>query len=380
MPRAKIGKVLVTGGLGFIGSWTVDKLIERDYEVIALDNLTYQVHRGIMPKYANSKAKHIKGDIRDRELIKEIIKDVEGIIHLAALVGVGQSMYKIADYVDVNVKGTAVLLDVLVNEENHVRKLVVASSMSIYGEGKYYCEKCQAYIFPDLRSEEQLRKKIWEQLCPQCGNTLNPVPTDENKPPKPTSIYAQTKYYQEQMSLLIGKTYGIPTIALRYFNVYGPRQSLANPYTGVCAIFLSRILNNKPPVIFEDGEQTRDFIYVEDVAEANVVALEAGANAYYEVFNVGTGKPTSIKRIAQELVKAVKAGVKVDIIGKARKGDIRHCYADITKAEKMLSWKPKTSLEQGLSVLAKWAIENRWGAVDLFEKAYKELIDKGLLI
>ena len=380
MPRAKISRVLVTGGLGFIGSWTVDKLVERDYEVTVLDNLTYQVHRGTMPKYANPKAKYIIGDIRNRELLKEIIKDAEGIIHLAALVGVGQSMYKIADYVDVNVKGTATLLDVLVNEENQVKKLVVASSMSIYGEGKYYCEKCRTYIYPDLRPEEQLRKRIWEQLCPQCGNTLKPVPTDENKPPKPASIYAQTKYYQEQMSLLIGKTYGIPTIALRYFNVYGPRQSLANPYTGVCAIFLSRILNNKPPVIFEDGEQTRDFIYVEDVAEANIAALEAGANAHYDVFNIGTGKPTSIKSIAQELIKAVKAEVKIEIIGKARKGDIRHCYADINKAIEKLDWKPRTSLEQGLSILAKWAIENKWGAVDLFEKAYKELIDKGLLI
>ena len=188
MPRARIEKVLVTRRLGFIGSWTVDKLIERDYEAVVLDNLTYQVHRGTMPKYANSKAKHIKGDIRDRELIKEIIKDVEGIIHLAALVGVGQSMYKIADYVNVNVKGTAVLLDVLVNEENQVRKLVVASSMSIYGEGKYYCEKCQAYIFPDLRSEEQLRKKIWEQLCSQCGSMLKLAPADESKSPKSTFI------------------------------------------------------------------------------------------------------------------------------------------------------------------------------------------------
>ena len=254
MKAKHIGKILVTGGAGFIGSHTVDLLIKHGYQVTIIDNLEPQVHGKQKPDYINKDADFIQHDIQDRNFLSEVISEVDAIIHLAALVGVGQSMYQIERYINTNTKATATLLDILAKQEHNIRKLVVASSMSVYGEGKYYCQKCAAEAYPNLRPEEQLRKQHWDQKCPNCRSTLNPLPTDENKPLMPTSIYAQSKRHQEEMCLLTGKTYDIPTVALRYFNVYGSRQSLSNPYTGACAIFTSRILNNKPPYIFEDGK------------------------------------------------------------------------------------------------------------------------------
>ncbi|MEM3829246.1 MAG: NAD-dependent epimerase/dehydratase family protein, partial [Conexivisphaerales archaeon] len=287
MKGKNIEKVLVTGGAGFIGSHVVDLLIEKDYEVKILDNLEPQVHgiEGKLPSYLNENVTLITGDTRNREDLVKSLEDVDAVIHLAAAVGVGQSMYQISKYVSYNTLGTANLLDVVVNERNNVKKIIVASSMSIYGEGKYYCERC-GYVYPKLRDEEQLNKKEWEPKCPICKHEITPVPTDEDKPLNPTSIYAQTKRHQEEMVLLIGRTYGIPSVALRFFNVYGPRQSLRNPYTGVAAIFLSRLLNNKPPYVFEDGNQTRDFVHVKDIAQAVVLALEK-SSANYLPLNVG---------------------------------------------------------------------------------------------
>jgi dTDP-L-rhamnose 4-epimerase len=381
MKTKGVEKVLVTGGAGFIGSHTLDLLIKSGYHVTVLDNLEPQVYgeKGRLPDYVNKNATIIHGDIRDHELLKKIIKEVDAVIHIAAMVGVGQSMYQIRRYVDVNTNGTANLLNVLVNEKNNVKKLIIASSMSVYGEGKYYCEKCSTNVYPGLRSEDQLKKRQWNHLCPACNSTLTPLPTDEEKPMMPTSIYAMTKRHQEEMCLLIGKTYGIPTIALRYFNVYGSRQALSNPYTGCAAIFTSRILNNKPPYIFEDGEQKRDFIHVKDVAKANLLALEHN-NANYEVINIGTGKPSSIKELAETLIKLYKKPtLKPYISNEYRKGDIRHCYADITKARKLLDFKPTISLKDGLTELSEWAKTSRWGAVDLFERALKELKEKHLV-
>ncbi len=373
-----IGKVLVTGGAGFIGSHTVDLLLKEDLEVVVLDNLEEQVHGGKPPSYLDPRARLVIGDVRDRSLVAQLVKEVDAVLHLAAAVGVGQSMYQVEKYIDYNTRGTATLLDVLVNEEHGVRKLVVASSMSIYGEGRYYCEECREYFAPGLRSLEQLRKRVWEHVCPRCGSTLKPAPTNEEKPLNPTSVYAQSKRHQEELSLLIGRTYGIPTVALRYFNVYGPRQSLSNPYTGVCAIFASRLLNNKPPYVFEDGGQLRDFIHVADVAEANLKALKK-TSCDYQAINVGTGRPASVKYVAQLLAKALNVEVQPIVSHRFRKGDVRHCYADTSKAEALLGFKASVDLEQGLHQLASWALKEKWGAYDHFEQSLRELEEKGLV-
>jgi dTDP-L-rhamnose 4-epimerase len=373
-------KILVTGGAGFIGSHTIDLLIENGYETTIVDNLEPQVHgkKQIKPDYINKEATFIQNNIQEKKFLTKIISEVDAIIHLAALVGVGQSMYQIDRYIDANTKATATLLDILVKKEHNIKKLIVASSMSIYGEGKYYCEQCTTEVYPELRTPQQMKNQQWDQLCPNCNSILKPLPTDEAKPLIPTSIYAQSKHHQEEMSLLIGKTYGIPTVALRYFNVYGSRQSLSNPYTGACAIFTSRILNNKPPYIFEDGNQKRDFINVKDIAKANLLALENN-RADYNAINIGTGNAISIKELAETLIKLYnKPNLKPYISYEYRKGDIRHCYANITKAQKLLNFKPTTTLQEGLTELAGWAKTHGWDAIDLFEKALKELKEKQL--
>lgn len=369
-------KILVTGGAGFIGSHLVDALLKKKYKVVVFDNLTHQVHPDGIPDYLNLKAIFIKGDVRNRNKLKEVIKDVDAIFHFAAAVGVGQSQYQVAHYVKTNIQGIANLLDILVNEKHKVKKLIVASSMSIYGEGLYNCKKCGIVKgeLRDFRDEEEI--EYWEPLCPLCGGIIKPVPTNEETPLKSNSIYAITKKEQEEMSLLIGKTYGIPVVSLRFFNVYGPRQSLSNPYTGVCAIFLSRIKNNNPPVIYEDGLQTRDFIWVGDVVKACILSLE-NENANYEIFNVGTGKPVTIKKIAETLIKLFKKDIKVQITYKFRKGDVRHCYADISRIRKKVNFKPEVSLEEGLKKLINWS--KRAKAIDKFSYAEKELKRKGLV-
>jgi dTDP-L-rhamnose 4-epimerase len=380
MKKFGIEKILVTGGAGFIGSHTADLLISNGYEAIIVDNLEPQVHgkQKAKPDYINKDATFIQKDIQDKKFLKKILSEVDAVIHLAALVGVGQSMYQIERYIDKNTRATATLLDFLAKEEHNIKKLVVASSMSIYGEGKYYCEDDKIEVYPDLRSQQQLKNQQWDHLCPNCGSILKPLPTDEEKPLMPTSIYAQSKRHQEEMCLLIGKTYGIPTTALRYFNVYGSRQSLSNPYTGACAIFTSRILNDQPPYIFEDGNQKRDFIHVKDIAQANLKALESN-KSNYQVINVGTGKPVSIIELAKTLIKLYdKPTLKPHISNEYRKGDIRDCYANTTKAQELLDFKSKITLQEGLAELAGWAKTHGWDAIDLFEKALKELKEKRL--
>jgi dTDP-L-rhamnose 4-epimerase len=349
---------LVTGGAGFIGSHIVDGLIERGYEVRVFDNLDPQVHgtERERPTYLNPEAEFVLGDVRDREALARAVDGVEVIFHQAAAVGVGQSMYEIRHYVDHNTLGTANLLEILVSERLEIEKLIVASSMSIYGEGKYQCPEC-GVVFPRVREDAQLQERRWEMRCPDCLAELQPLATDEEKPLAPTSIYAIGKRDQEEMCLCVGRAYGIPTTALRYFNTYGPRQALSNPYTGTVAIFSSRILNGNPPLIFEDGLQSRDFVHVEDIVQANLLALES-SQANYEVFNVGTGERTTILDLAHLLVDRLdRSDLEPQIVQRFRAGDIRHCYADISNIQRKLGYVPRVSLEEGVTDLIRWVCE-----------------------
>jgi dTDP-L-rhamnose 4-epimerase len=367
-------KILVTGGAGFIGSHIVDQLIHDGHEVRILDNLEKQVHKS-KPEYINTQADFVKGDIRKYSDLHAGLEDIEIIFHEAAMVGVGQSMYQVNKYVDVNTLGTAKLLDYLIKKENSVKKLVIASSMSIYGEGAYHCEDHNA-VFPSLRQENQLKNKDWDVLCPICKKNVDPISTPETKPLQPTSIYAISKKDQEEMALAIGRAYGIPTTALRYFNTYGPRQSLSNPYTGVCAIFSSRILNDHSPVVFEDGLQTRDFISVHDIVQANILAMEQ-SNANYQVFNVGSGSPVTITNISKTLATLYKKSIQPEITEKYRAGDIRHCFADISKISKTLGFKPRIKFEKGMMELVQWGLGQ--STTDKFTHAYEELLKRGLV-
>src|SRR3989344_9586164 len=367
--------ILVTGGAGFIGSHIVDKLITRGYKVRILDNLTPQVHKNKIPNYVNKKAEFVKGDVTNLKDIKKAISSIGAIFHEAAIVGVGQSMYEIEGYIKNNILGTAKLLDYLANNKHGIKRLLVASSMSAYGEGLYKCRTC-GLIRPSLRSDEQMSKKDWELYCPNCSKVLTSIGIPETETFKSNSIYAVTKQSQEDMAMIFGKAYGIPTTALRYFNVYGPRQSLSNPYTGVAAIFLSRLKNNKQPIIYEDGLQTRDFISVYDIADANVACLE-NDKAFGKVFNLGTGNSVTIKMVAQILADLLNKKIEPEITQEFRSGDVRHCIADISLIKKTLGWYPNRNFEKGMKDLIKWG--ERVKAKDLFDQASKELQSKNLL-
>ena len=367
-------KVLVTGGAGFIGSHLVDALVKEGHEVRILDNLEPQVHIK-RPDYLNPEAEFVEGDIRNEDDIRKALKGVEVVFHQAAAVGVGQSMYRIQEYIDVNTHGTAKLLEILANGDYNLEKLIVASSMSVYGEGAYRCEDC-GIVYPEVRSELQLEAREWEPKCPECGKIVEPIPTGEGKRLHPTSIYAISKRDQEEMCLVVGRAYGIPTVALRYFNGYGPRQSLSNPYTGVCAIFSSRIKNGRPPLIFEDGLQARDFVSVHDIVRANLLAMRK-RETDYEVLNVGSGKPITISEIADILIRLYGEDLKPEIVFKYRAGDIRHCYADISKIRSKLGFEPSVSLQEGMKELVEWG-ENAY-AEDKTQQAQEELKRKQLI-
>ena len=370
-------KVLVTGGAGFIGSYIVDYLIEAGNEVVIFDNLDPQVHpHGEKPDYLNTDAYYINGDVRDIEALKKAVAGAEQVYHMAAAVGVGQSMYQIAKYVEVNTGGTANLLDVLTNNKNKVEKVVVASSMSSYGEGRYHCST-HGILSPDLRPVSQMQNGDWEVRCPDCGELMSPRLTGEEKPQICNSIYALTKKDQEEMTIMWGKAYDIPTTALRFFNVYGPRQSLSNPYTGVCAIFMSRIKNDHRPVVYEDGLQTRDFISVEDIARACIESMN-NPKADHQVFNVGTGKATSIEEVANTLAQIYGKDIEPDITKAFRKGDVRHCISDPAKIFNAIGFKAQIDFDPGMEELIEWT--ETAAAEDLFEKAASELSDKGLIV
>ena len=366
--------ILVTGGAGFIGSHLIDGLLEKGHRVRVLDAFVAQVH-GTSPYQLPSDVEVIRGDVRERSVVERALEDVEVVFHEAAEVGVGQSMYEIERYVGANTFGTATLLEALVGRRRQVRKLIVASSMSIYGEGAYSCGACGP-VAPQLRQVAQLESRNWEMRCPQCADELEPVATPETKPLDPASVYAVTKQDQEQLCIIVGRAYGIPTVALRYFNVYGARQALSNPYTGVAAIFSSRLLNGQPPLIFEDGLQSRDFTHVQDIVQANLRAMESDA-ADFQVINVGTGVATSIGRVAQLLAEGLGVTTEPKTVGRFREGDIRHCFADISRARKLLGYEPTVSLEEGIPQLLAWAREQE--AVDGVEQAAQELQSFGLV-
>jgi dTDP-L-rhamnose 4-epimerase len=369
-------RILVSGGAGFIGSHLVDALVDEGHTVRVVDALVPQVH-GVdaqVPHHLPDAVEFVQRDVTDPDAWRQVLRDVDVVFHEAAEVGVGQSMYEIVRYVEANTMGTAILLELLASGDYSIEKLIVASSMSIYGEGAYECAAC-GRVFPQLRTDDQLLRRDWEMRCPTCGETVVPQPTDEEKPLFPTSIYAISKRDQEEMCLTIGRAYGIPTVALRYFNVYGPRQALSNPYTGVAAIFSSRLLNGNPPLIFEDGHQSRDFVHVSDIVQANLLAMNNSA-ADYEVFNIGTGRSLTILDVARALSDALGVDVAPQIADRFRAGDIRHCFADISKAERVLGYSPQVVFEEGISDLVSWVQEQE--SLDLVQSATQELEQRGL--
>jgi dTDP-L-rhamnose 4-epimerase len=370
------GKVLITGGAGFIGSHLSDALLARGAHVRVLDNLSPQVHgpAARRPAYLDPDVELIRGDVRDAEAVRRALEGVDAVCHLAAAVGVGQSMYEIAGYTSVNNLGTAVLLEALATRP--VGRLVVASSMSVYGEGLYQAADGRR-VEDAERPLERLAAARWEP-CDEHGAALVPVATPETKRPSLSSVYALSKFDQERLALVIGRAYGMPVVALRFFNVYGPRQALSNPYTGVLAIFAARLLNGRPPSIYEDGLQQRDFVSVHDVAAACVQALEAPA-AGGGVFNIGSGSASTIREIAVRVAAAVgREGIEPEITGRYRMGDIRHCFADIALARAALGYAPRVGLDAGLRELASW-LEGQH-AEDRVAQASAELAARGLTV
>lgn len=367
-------RVLITGGAGFIGSHAADALLAAGYEVRLLDNLSPQVHGGNRqrPAYLADDAELVIGDVTDAVAVEHALRGAEMVLHLASAVGVGQSMYDIEPYVRTNELGTAVLLQAV--SKRPVERLVVASSMSIYGEGLYRSAD-QSVIACEERPIEQLRRGNWE-LHDAAGNLLEPLPTPETKQPSLSSIYALNKYAQERMCLITGKAYDIPTVALRFFNAFGPRQALSNPYTGVLAIFAARLLNGRPPLVFEDGRQRRDFVQVHDVARACRMALEA--EHAQDVFNVGSGQSRTILSVAQDLAEVMgRRDIAPELTGKYRAGDIRHCFADMEKSRDVLGFEPRVAFKDGLEELAEYLADQI--ADDQAERATRELQQRGLV-
>lgn len=367
-------RVLITGGAGFIGSFLTDALIAKGYDVRVFDNLEDQVHHGKVPTYMNAGAEFVHGDVRDIDALGEALNGVSIVIHMAAAVGVAQSQYEIKRYADVNVGGTANLLDCIVNKKLPIKKILMPTSMTSYGEGAYLCADHER-VRPGLRKEEDLARKDWQVHCPVCSAVVEPCAITETDERQSATIYSLTKNMQEDMLLNIAKTYGIPATAFRLFNVYGPRQSLSNPYTGVMAIFASRIKNNNPPTVFEDGLQSRDFISVHDVVRAFLMALETDKGDY-EMFNVGSSTALAIRDVGTKVAISLGSSIEPVVTGEGRKNDIRHCFADTTKIRTTLGWEPTVSFEEGLSELVKWAEGET--AEDRSEEANKILRDKKL--
>jgi dTDP-L-rhamnose 4-epimerase len=369
-------RVLITGGAGFIGSHLADELLAHGFAVRALDNLDPQVHGEgrRRPAYLDPGVELQVGDVRDAAAVARALHGVDAVFHLAAAVGVGQSMYNVEHYTSVNNLGTSVLMEQLTKHPVH--RLVVASSMSVYGEGLFRDAEGRTREGVS-RSLDQLRRGDWEVRASD-GQPLTPAPTPETKPVHLESVYALSKYDQERMCLLLGRAYGVPTVALRFFNAYGTRQALSNPYTGVLAIFSSRLLNDAPPLVFEDGRQMRDFVSVKDVARACRLALES-PEATGRVLNVASGAPRTVADIARKMAEVVgKPHLAPDITGKYRMGDVRHCFADIGEAQRVLGYEPRVGFEEGLAELAAWL--KGQVAKDRAAEARAELDRRGLTV
>lgn len=373
--------ILITGGAGFIGSNLATKLVAKGYVVTIMDNLSEQIH-GVEPEKTSplyisikEKVNFIRGDVRNKSDWQKVIPNQDVIIHLAAETGTGQSMYEIEKYVDVNIKGTAILLDILTNEKHSVKKILVASSRAIYGEGKYKCYE-HGIIYPAGRVEPDMIAGDFEPRCSICNATAVVQPTDEESKIHPTSIYGITKQNQEQMVILAGKSIGVPAVALRYQNVYGPGQSLTNPYTGILSIFSTRIKNNNNITIFEDGLESRDFVYIDDVTDATILGIEKD-EADFNIFNVGSGVPTTVLEVANTLKNKYNSNIEIIVGGNYRLGDIRHNYADLTKISTLLGFTPKYKFETGIANFVSW-VNAQAVQEDKYEQSIVELKAKGL--
>ncbi len=369
-------KVLITGGAGFIGTHLSRKLVELGHSVRVLDNLTPQVHGSNTDfrKIVEPGIDFMLGDLRDLDTVRRAVREVEVVFHLAAQTGVGQSMYQIKDYMDCNVVGTAQLFNVLAGDKQNLQSLILASSRAVYGEGKYLCSQC-GVVYPPPRTQEQLKEADWNVHCPNCSATVESLPTDEDKPLKPGSIYAISKQAQEELCLCIGQAYKIPVTILRFFNVYGSGQSLINPYTGIISIFASKIKKTEPPLIYEDGLESRDFVHVKDVVNALVMTMENG-RANFEAVNIGSGRALSVFEMANIMIRLKGIDLEPRIIGKYRIGDIRHCYADLTKARQILGYEPRVSFEEGIVEFLDWAEDK--ACEDRLAAATAELEQRGL--
>lgn len=370
-------RIVVIGGAGFIGGHLVDALLDLRHQVRVLDNLDPQVHpTGRAPAYLNPAAEFLEQDIRDIDALKRGIADAEAIYYLAGAVGVGDSMYRVRHYTDVNLLGCANLLELLANSKRSARQLILASSVTVYGEGKYSCPK-HGIVFPAMRSLDRVSRREWDPPCaePGCQECLRPVATDESKPPAPQSIYAITKRAQEEMVLTVGRAYDLPVTVLRYFNVFGSRQAISNPYTGVAKIFALHISEGQAPLIYEDGEQTRDFVHVGDVVRANLLVLR-NLRANGEIFNIGSGHACTVLALVSHIAKKLGRSISPQVAGKFRAGDVRHCFADIRKSQALLGYEPRTVIPAGLENLLDAPQQD---AARLSAAADRELQERGLI-
>jgi dTDP-L-rhamnose 4-epimerase len=372
--------VLITGGAGFIGSSLALKLLDKGYEVTVLDNLSPQIHgeEGTSSELflkIRDKVTFIKGDVVNSDDWRKALKGQDVVVHLAAETGTGQSMYEINKYIDVNVKGTSNLLDILTNEEHQVKKIVVAASRAIYGEGMYHCTE-HGTVFPVERTEADMSKGDFEVKCPICNTDVEVMATTEETKIHPTSVYGITKQVQEQMCMVVGKSLNIPVVGYRYQNVYGPGQSLKNPYTGILSIFSTIIKNNNNINIFEDGLESRDFVFIDDIVDATILGIEK-EEANFESFNVGTGVPTTVIEVANVLKEKYQSNTEIQISGNFRLGDIRHNYADLTKIKEKLGFTPKVSFEEGISKFVDW-VNQQEVVEDRYQKSIEEMKKKGL--
>ncbi len=369
--------ILITGGAGFIGSHLADKLVQKGYHVRILDNMLPQVHgdNNELPDFIKHRVEFVRGDVRNLDDWRKALDGMDAVVHLAAETGTGQSMYEIQRYCDTNIGGTARLLDLLTNEPHTIKKVVVAASRAIYGEGMYECSE-HGVVYPLAREDEVMKNGDFLIKCPMCGKNVKLLPTSEDTKIHPTSVYGITKQVQEQLVLTVCKALGISAVTYRYQNVYGPRQSLKNPYTGILSIFSTRIRNNKTINIFEDGEEARDFVYIDDVVEATIAGLENN-DVRYESFNVGSGVLTTVNEVVKQLMKSFGKEVPICVTGMYRIGDIRNNYADINKAKELLGYEPKVSFEEGIQKFVAW-VQQQEDMADGYEASLEEMRQKGL--